>query len=50
MATRVAILLHGKIAATGTPLELTATGAGLTKISVRTEAAAWPKPAAPSRP
>lgn len=39
MADRVAILLHGKIAATGTPRELTATGAGLTKISVRTEGA-----------
>ena len=37
MAGRVAILLRGRIAATGTPLELTATGAGLTKISVRTE-------------
>ena len=37
MATRVAILLRGKIAATGTPLELTAAGAGLTKISVHTE-------------
>ncbi len=37
MATRVAILLRGKIAAEGTPMELTATGAGLTKISVRTE-------------
>jgi ABC-2 type transport system ATP-binding protein len=37
MATHVAILLHGKIAATGTPLELTASGAGLTKISVHTE-------------
>jgi ABC-2 type transport system ATP-binding protein len=38
MATRVAILLRGKIAAMGTPMELTATGAGLTKISVHTEA------------
>jgi len=38
MATRVAILLHGRIAAIGTPMELTATGAGLTKISVYTEA------------
>ena len=38
MATRVAILLRGRIAAIGTPLELTATGAGLTKISVSTEA------------
>ena len=37
MADRVAILLHGKIAATGSPLELTATGAGLTKILARTE-------------
>ena len=37
MADRVAILLQGKIVATGTPLEITATGAGLTKISVRTE-------------
>ena len=36
MADRVAILLHGKIIATGTPRELTATGAGLTKVSVRT--------------
>lgn len=33
---RVAILLRSKIAAIGTPLELTATGSGLTKISVRT--------------
>ena len=37
MADRVAILLSGKIAATGTPRELTATGAGLTKVSARTE-------------
>ena len=37
MADRVAILLRGSIAATGTPRELTATGAGLTKISARTE-------------
>jgi ABC-2 type transport system ATP-binding protein len=37
MADRVAILLKGKIAATGTPLELTAAGSGLTKISVRTD-------------
>jgi ABC-2 type transport system ATP-binding protein len=39
MADRVTILLQGRIAATGTPHELTATGAGLTKISVRTEGA-----------
>jgi len=36
MADRVAILLHGRIAAIGTPREITATGAGLTRISVRT--------------
>jgi len=36
-ANRVAILLSGRIAATGTPRELTATGTGLTKISARTE-------------
>jgi ABC-2 type transport system ATP-binding protein len=37
MADRVAILLRGRIVATGTPRELTATGAGLTKVSARTE-------------
>jgi ABC-2 type transport system ATP-binding protein len=37
MADRVAILLRGKVAVIGTPRELTATGSGLTKISVRTE-------------
>lgn len=37
MADRVAILLRGRIVATGTPRELTATGDGLTKVSVRTE-------------
>jgi ABC-2 type transport system ATP-binding protein len=37
MADRVAILLRGKIAATGTPREITATGAGFTKVSARTE-------------
>ncbi|MBA7626522.1 Linearmycin resistance ATP-binding protein LnrL [subsurface metagenome] len=44
MAGRLAILLHGKIAATGTPLELTATGAGLTKVSVRTEGSSLSAP------
>ncbi len=39
MSDRVAILLNGKIAATGTPMEITATGAGLTKVSVRTQKA-----------
>ncbi len=38
MAGRVAILLQGKIVASGTPRELTATGATWTKVSVRTEA------------
>jgi ABC-2 type transport system ATP-binding protein len=37
MADRVAILLNGRIAATGTPRELTAKGAGFTKVSVSTE-------------
>lgn len=37
MADRVAILLRGKVSATGSPRELTATGAGHTKISVYTE-------------
>src|SRR3972149_2002271 len=37
MTDRVAILLRGKIVATGTPRELTATGSGLTKVSVRTD-------------
>jgi ABC-2 type transport system ATP-binding protein len=37
MADRVAILLRGRLVATGTPRELTATGDGLTKVSVRTE-------------
>ena len=44
MADRVAILLRGKIAATGSPLELTATGAGLTKVSVRTKGASLSAP------
>jgi ABC-2 type transport system ATP-binding protein len=38
LANQVAILLNGRIAATGTPLEITAAGSGLTKISVSTEA------------
>jgi len=37
LADRVAILLRGKIVAAGTPRELTATGSGLTKVSVLTE-------------
>jgi ABC-2 type transport system ATP-binding protein len=54
MAQRVAILLRGKIIATGSPRELTATGNSLTKVSVRTEneslaAAAAPFPAVSQR-
>ncbi len=37
MTDRVAILLSGKIVATGSPRELTAKGSGMTKISVSTE-------------
>jgi len=36
MSDRIAILLKGKIVIAGTPMEITATGAGLTKVSVRT--------------
>ena len=43
MSDRVAILLGGQIAATGTPLEITTAGAGLTKISVRTSASCLEK-------
>lgn len=38
MSDRVAILLQSRIVNIGTPMEITATGAGLTKISVRTQA------------
>ncbi len=37
MSDRVAILLKGQIVTIGTPLQITATGAGLTKVSVRTQ-------------
>ena len=37
MADRVAILLRGTIVAIGSPTELTATGEGFTKVSVRTD-------------
>lgn len=37
MSDRVAILLNGKLAAIGTPLQITAAGKGLTKISVLTQ-------------
>lgn len=36
LCDRIAILLHGRIVTIGTPLEITATGSGLTKVSVRT--------------
>ncbi len=36
MSDRIAILLRGRVVATGSPMEITATGAGLTKVSVRT--------------
>ena len=45
MSDRVAILLQGKIVTIGTPLEITATGAGLTKISVRTQDGSLAAPA-----
>ena len=38
LSDHVAILLNGRLATTGTPLELTTAGAGLTKISVHTKA------------
>ena len=44
MAERVAILLRGRIATIGTPLDITATGAGLTKVSVRTSDASLSDP------
>ena len=37
MSDRVAILLNHKLATIGTPMEITATGAGLTKVSVRSK-------------
>lgn len=37
MTDRVAILLKGNIVAAGSPNELTATGSGFTKVSIRTE-------------
>jgi ABC-2 type transport system ATP-binding protein len=44
MSDRVAILLRGRIATIGTPLDITATGAGLTKVSVRTSGASLSDP------
>ena len=44
MSDRVAILLNGRIVSAGTPMEITATGAELTKISVRTQNASLSGP------
>lgn len=44
LSDRVAILLNGKIVSVGTPMEITAAGAGLTKISVRTQNASMSGP------
>jgi ABC-2 type transport system ATP-binding protein len=38
LSDRVAILLNGRLAATGSPIDITAAGAGLTKVSVHTRA------------
>lgn len=46
MANQIAILLRGKIVTTGTPMEITATGAGLTKVSVRTQGSSLSDPGA----
>lgn len=42
LSDRVAILMQGKLIKIGSPLEITATGAGLTKISVRTRSSKLP--------
>jgi ABC-2 type transport system ATP-binding protein len=44
MSDRVAILLNHKLATIGTPMEITATGAGLTKVSVHTQDASLSDP------
>ena len=44
MSDRVAILLQGRIVSIGTPMEITATGTGLTKVSVRTQNACLSAP------
>jgi ABC-2 type transport system ATP-binding protein len=44
MSDRVAILLKGKLVTIGTPMEITATGAGLTKVSVRTRESSLAEP------
>jgi ABC-2 type transport system ATP-binding protein len=44
MSDRVAILLNHKLVTIGTPIEITATGAGLTKVSVHTQGASLSDP------
>jgi ABC-2 type transport system ATP-binding protein len=44
MSDRVAIMLRGRIVNIGTPMEITATGEGLTKISVRTQTSSLSDP------
>jgi ABC-2 type transport system ATP-binding protein len=46
MSDRVGILLNHKLATIGTPMEITATGAGLTKVSVRTQNGSFSDPTA----
>ena len=45
MSDRVGILLNHKLVSIGTPMEITATGAGLTKVSVRTQNGSFSDPA-----
>jgi len=45
MSDRLAILLNQKLATIGTPMEITATGAGFTKVSVHTKDASLSDPA-----
>ena len=45
MSDRVGILLKGRLVTVGTPMEITATGAGLTKVSVRTGQSSLSDPA-----
>ena len=44
LSDRVAILLKGTLVTIGTPMEITATGAGLTKVSVRTKGSSLSAP------
>ncbi len=44
LSDRIAILLRGKLVAMGSPMDITATGAGLTKVSVRTKTSSLATP------